>query len=110
MSSSGSREFSVHPILHYILAICCPLLLLDIYWSAHVYYCWHTTAGADSTFCSGDRIQNEETAVHHVPFSHVFVVFYFLFLPVLCLLLAPIFLVVPPLHRRSARLPLLLPL
>src|SRR5262249_52672873 len=99
MSSSGSREFSVHPILHYILAICCPLLLLDIYWSAHVYYCWHTTAGADSTFCSGDRIQNEETAGHHALFSHVAVIYNLLLIPVLAIIYAPFFVVALHINR-----------
>jgi hypothetical protein len=100
MPISASREFSAHPVLHYLLAICCPLLLFDIIVGTHVYYCWHTIAGANSDFCSADRIANEETAGHHAVFSHAAVIYNLLLIPVLATIYAPFFVVTLHISRR----------
>jgi hypothetical protein len=91
MSRSESQEFSENPVLHYFLAICCPLLLLDAFWSAHVYFCWHTVAGASSDFCNSDRVLDEETGGYHAVSAHADVIYTLLLIPVLAAFYAPFF-------------------
>jgi hypothetical protein len=91
MPRPRSEDFSAHPGCHYFLALSITWLLVDLIFGMQVYYCWHTIAGANSNFCSSDRIMNEETAGHHAFFVHAAVIYYLLLIPVSATICAPFF-------------------
>src|SRR5258708_36206709 len=100
MPRPRSEDFSAHPGCHYFLALSITLLLVDLIFGMQVYYCWHTIAGANSNFCSSDRIMNEETAGHHALFVHASVIYYLLIISGSATIYAPFFLAAIYILRR----------